>query len=141
MDVNPNLSDKARYDYALVLRVTKENDQRAFGELMERYRDSIFHMINKMVFSSDDAEDLTMETFTKAFNRLHQYTPAFAFSTWLFKIGSNHTIDFIRKKRINALSLDQGFRNEDGEAMEIHIADDKLDPIQTLEKGAHRIAS
>lgn len=134
MDVNPNLSDKARYDYALVLRVTKENDQRAFGELMERYRDSIFHMINKMVFSSDDAEDLTMETFTKAFNRLHQYTPAFAFSTWLFKIGSNHTIDFIRKKRINALSLDQGFRNEDGEAMEIHIADDKLDPIQTLEK-------
>ena len=48
MDVNPNLSDKARYDYALVLRVTKENDQRAFGELMERYRDSIFHMINKM---------------------------------------------------------------------------------------------
>ena len=134
MDVNPNLSDKARYDYALVLRVTKENDQRAFGELMERYRDSIFHMINKMVFGSDDAEDLTMETFTKAFNRLHQYTPAFAFSTWLFKIGSNHTIDFIRKKRINALSLDQGFRNEDGEAMEIHIADDKLDPIQTLEK-------
>jgi RNA polymerase sigma-70 factor (ECF subfamily) len=134
MDVNPNLSDKARYDYALVLRVTKENDQRAFGELMERYRDSIFHMINKMVFSSDDAEDLTMETFTKAFNRLHQYTPAFAFSTWLFKIGSNHTIDFIRKKRINALSLDQGFRNEDGETMEIHIADDKLDPIQTLEK-------
>ena len=43
MDVNPNLSDKARYDYALVLRVTKENDQRAFGELMERYRDSISH--------------------------------------------------------------------------------------------------
>ena len=134
MEVNPNLSDKARYDYALVLRITKENDQRAFGELMERYRDSIFHMINKMVFSSDDAEDLTMETFAKAFKRLHQYTPAFAFSTWLFKIGSNHTIDFIRKKRINALSLDQGFRNEDGETMEIHIADDKLDPIQTLEK-------
>ena len=49
MDVNPNLSDKARYDYALVLRVTKENDQQAFGELLERYRDSIFryqHEIN-----------------------------------------------------------------------------------------------
>jgi RNA polymerase sigma-70 factor (ECF subfamily) len=91
-------------------------------------------MINKMVFSSDDADDLTMETFTKAFNRLHQYTPAFAFSTWLFKIGSNHTIDFIRKKRLNALSLDQGFRNEDGESMEIHVADDKPDPIEALEK-------
>ena len=134
MEVNPNLSDKARYDYALVLRATKENDQRAYGELMERYRDSIFHMINKMVFSSDDADDLMMETFTKAFEKLSQYTPAFAFSTWLFKIGSNHTIDFIRKKRLNALSLDQGFRNEDGDSMEIHIADGKLDPIQALEK-------
>ena len=134
MEVNPNLSDKARYDYALVLRATKENDQRAYGELMERYRDSIFHMINKMVFSSDDADDLTMETFIKAFEKLSQYTPAFAFSTWLFKIGSNHTIDFIRKKRLNALSLDQGFRNEDGDSMEIHIADGKLDPIQALEK-------
>lgn len=134
MDVNPNLSDKARYDYALVLRAVKEKDQKAFAELMERYRDSIFHLINKMVFSSDDADDLTIETFSKAFQRLEQYTPAFAFSTWLFKIASNHTIDFIRKKRLNALSLDQGFQNEDGGTMEIHIADDRPDPIQSLEK-------
>jgi RNA polymerase sigma-70 factor (ECF subfamily) len=134
MDVNPNLSDKARYDYALVLRATKENDEKAYAELMQRYRDSIFHLINKMVFSSDDADDLTMETFSKAFQRLEQYTPAYAFSTWLFKIGSNHTIDFIRKKRIKALSLDQGFRNEDGDSMEIHVADDGLDPFESLEK-------
>jgi len=134
MDVNPNLSDKARYDYALVLRATKENDEKAYAELMQRYRDSIFHMINKMVFSSDDADDLTIETFSKAFQRLEQYTPAFAFSTWLFKIGSNHTIDFIRKKRLKALSLDQGFRNEDGDSMEIHVADSGLDPFESLEK-------
>lgn len=134
VEVNPNLSDKARYDYALVLRATKENDQKAYAELMQRYRDSIFHMINKMVFSSDDADDLTMETFNKAFQRLNQYTPAFAFSTWLFKIGTNHTIDFIRKKRLNALSLDQGFRNEEGDAMEIHVADDGLDPVESLER-------
>ena len=70
---------------------------------MDRYQGAIFHLVNRMVFSEDDAEDLTIETFTKAFKRLHQYTPAFAFSTWLFKIASNHTIDFIRKKRINAL--------------------------------------
>lgn len=75
-----------------------------------------------------------METFSKAFQRLEQYTPAFAFSTWLFKIASNHTIDFIRKKRIKALSLDQGFQNDDGDSMEIHVADDGLDPFQSLEK-------
>ena len=133
MQINPNLSDKARKDYDLVLRAN-QGDQLAYAELMERYRDSIFHMINKMVFSSDDAEDLTIEAFGKAFQRLDQYTPAFAFSTWLFKLASNHTIDFIRKKKLNALSLDRGFQNEDGESIEIHVKDDELDPVEALQK-------
>jgi RNA polymerase sigma factor (sigma-70 family) len=133
MEINPNLSEKARKDYELVLRARK-GDQQAFAQLMQRYRDSIFHMINKMVFSSDDADDLTIEAFGKAFQRLEQYTPAFAFSTWLFKLASNHTIDFIRKKRLNALSLDRGFMGEDGDAMEIHVKDEQLDPMESLEK-------
>lgn len=133
MEVNPNLSDKARHDLNLVQRAAA-NDQLAFAEIMDRYRDAIFHSINKMVFSSDDAEDLTIETFTKAFQRLDQYSPAYAFSTWLFKIASNHTIDFIRKKRLKALSLDQGFANEDGDTMEFHVKDDALDPMETLQR-------
>ena len=133
MEVNPNLSDKARHDLNLVQRAAA-NDQMAFAEIMDRYRDAIFHSINKMVFSSDDAEDLTIETFTKAFQRLDQYSPAYAFSTWLFKIASNHTIDFIRKKRLKALSLDQGFANEDGDTMEFHVKDDALDPMETLQR-------
>lgn len=133
MQINPNLSDKARKDYDLVLRA-QQGEQMAYAELMERYRDSIFHMVNKMVFSSDDAEDLTIEAFGKAFQRLDQYTPAFAFSTWLFKLASNHTIDFIRKKKLNALSLDRGFENEDGESVEIHVRDNELDPVEALQK-------
>ena len=133
MEVNPNLSEKARHDLNLVQRAVA-NDQLAFAEIMDRYRDAIFHSINKMVFSSDDAEDLTIETFTKAFQRLDQYSPAYAFSTWLFKIASNHTIDFIRKKRLKALSLDQGFSNEDGDKMEFHVKDDALDPVETLQR-------
>ena len=134
MEVNPNLSEKAQYDYALVLRATKEKDQKAYAELMQRYEGAIFHLINRMVFSEDDAEDLTIETFTKAFKRLNQYTPAFAFSTWLFKIASNHTIDFIRKKRIKALSLDRGFTNSEGDQLEISVKDDGLDPMEALQK-------
>lgn len=133
MEVNPNLSEKARHDLKLVQRAVA-NDQMAFAEIMDRYRDAIFHSINKMVFSSDDAEDLTIETFTKAFQRLDQYSPAYAFSTWLFKIASNHTIDFIRKKRLKALSLDQGFASEDGDTMEFHVKDDSLDPMETLQR-------
>jgi RNA polymerase sigma-70 factor (ECF subfamily) len=134
MELNPNLSEKGKHDYALILRATEESDQKAYAELMERYRDSIFHLCRKMVFNDDDADDLTIETFGKAFQRLKQYTPAFAFSTWLFKIASNHCIDFIRKKRINALSLDRGIATEEGGNIQFTIKDDAPDPIETLEK-------
>ena len=134
MELNPNLSEKGKHDYALILRATEESDQKAYAELMERYRDSIFHLCRKMVFNDDDADDLTIETFGKAFQRLKQYTPAFAFSTWLFKIASNHCIDFIRKKRINALSLDKGIATEDGGNIQFTVKDDAPDPIETLEK-------
>ena len=134
MELNPNLSEKGKHDYALILRATEESDQKAYAELMERYRDSIFHLCRKMVFNDDDADDLTIETFGKAFQRLEQYTPAFAFSTWLFKIASNHCIDFIRKKRINALSLDRGLATEEGGNIQFTIKDDAPDPIETLEK-------
>jgi|TARA_B110000196_G_scaffold165527_1_gene142337 RNA polymerase sigma factor (sigma-70 family) len=134
MEINPNLSEKGKHDYALILRATENSDQKAYAELMERYRDSIFHLCRKMVFNDDDADDLTIETFGKAFQRLKQYTPAFAFSTWLFKIASNHCIDFIRKKRINALSLDRGLETEEGGNIQFTVTDDAPDPIETLEK-------
>jgi len=134
MEINPNLSEKAKHDYALILRATEDSDQKAYAELMERYRDSIFHLCRKMVFNDDDADDLTIETFGKAFQRLKQYTPAFAFSTWLFKIASNHCIDFIRKKRIKALSLDRGIETEEGDNIQFTVKDEAPDPIETLEK-------
>lgn len=133
MEVSQHLSDKAKYDYELVQKAL-DKDQLAYAELMERYRESIYFMLLKMVNNKDDAEDLTIEAFGKAFKRLKQYTPQFAFSTWLFKIASNNAIDFIRKKRIKAMSLDSGFRNEDGDDMQISVTDDKPDPIEALQK-------
>ena len=89
-----HLSDKAKQDLMLVERA-KQGNQAAFASLMDRYRESIYFMMLKMVKNSDDAEDLTIEAFGKAFNRIDQYSPSFAFSTWLFKIASNNGIDFI----------------------------------------------
>ena len=129
-----HLSDKAKYDYGLIRKALDKKDQGAFAELMERYREPIYYMLLKMVNNQDDAEDLMIETFGKAFKRLQQYSPQFAFSTWLFKIASNGAIDFIRKKRIKALSLDKGFTDSEGDSMEIQVADDGLDPGQSLEK-------
>ncbi|MDQ2179506.1 RNA polymerase sigma factor [Marinifilum sp. D714] len=105
MEINPNLSEKAQYDYRLV-QASVNGDQKAYEELFKRYKDAIFFMLLKMVNNKNDAEDLTFEAFGKAFRNIRQYSPKYAFSTWLFKIASNNCIDFLRKKRGNTISID-----------------------------------
>lgn len=95
---NSHLSEKARQDYSLVLSALN-GDEKAFARLMQKYKDAIYFMLLKMVSNRNDAEDLTLEAFGKAFKNLHQYRPRYAFSTWLFKIASNNCIDHLRKKR------------------------------------------
>ncbi len=129
MEMNPNLSEKAQQDYALVLRAQK-GDQMAYAELMGRYRDAIYFMLLKMVNNSSDAEDLTIEAFGKAFKNISQYTPNFAFSTWLFKIATNNCIDFIRKKRASTISIDQ--QNEEQDSATVLIQSDTLDPEEDM---------
>lgn len=91
-------SEKAKRDFDLV-RGALEGDENAFARLLGRYKDAIYFMLLKMVNNKSDAEDLTLEAFGKAFKNLHQYSPNYAFSTWLFKIASNNCIDFLRRKR------------------------------------------
>lgn len=134
MELIEHLSEKGQYDYHLVQRALSQKDQKAYAELMERYREPIYFMLLKMVNNKDDADDLTIEAFGKAFRRMHQYTPQFAFSTWLFKIATNNAIDYIRKKRIKAVSIDQGFSTEDGDTIEISVKDVVLDPAEAMQK-------
>jgi RNA polymerase sigma factor (sigma-70 family) len=129
-----HLSDKAKQDLVLV-EEAKKGKQAAYAELMDRYRDSIYFTMLKMVKNTDDADDLTIEAFGKAFNRLEQYSPSFAFSTWLFKIASNNSIDFIRKKRIQVTSMDSGLSNSDGESIQIDARSSGLNPEETIIQG------
>ena len=132
-DINAKFSSRAQEDLELVAKA-KEGDQNAFSKLMARYRDSIFFMVLKMVHNGDDAEDLTIEAFGKAFNNISNYSADFAFSTWLFKIATNNSIDFIRKKRLQTTSLDQTSKNDDGETQPIAVRDHALDPEETVIK-------
>ena len=125
-----HLSEKAQKDYELVLRATNNKDQQAFSDLMDKYKDPIYYMLLKMVNNNDDAEDLTLEAFGKAFNRLNQYTPNFAFSTWLFKIATNNCIDFLRKKKKNVMSIDNSVSNNDGEEYMFEIKSNGMTPEQ-----------
>jgi RNA polymerase sigma-70 factor (ECF subfamily) len=113
MEVSLKLTEKARRDYQLVQAALDRGEQMAYSELMKNYRDSLYFMMLKMTNNPQDADDLTIEAFGKAFRNLRQYTPEYAFSTWLFKIASNNCIDFLRKKKMNdAVSLDNGSTEE-----------------------------
>ncbi len=126
-DLNGNLSAKGAHDWKLIQLALKKGDQKAYAELMGRYKDTIFFMLLKMVKDKDDADDLTIEAFGKAFRNLGQYTPDYAFSTWLFKIATNNCIDFIRRRK-DAISLDRTYENADGDEMSFEPKSDSLNP-------------
>jgi RNA polymerase sigma-70 factor (ECF subfamily) len=132
-ELTQELSEKAKYDYNLVKLAAKGN-QSAYAELLKRYRDSIYFMLLRMVNNKDDADDLTIEAFTKAFGKLDQYTPNFAFSTWLFKIASNNCIDYIRKQRQTVVSLDKTFIDEEGGERPVDIKEGDPDPEEKFIK-------
>ena len=122
-----NLSDKARIDLGIIQKAHSGN-QHAYADLLAHYKEAVYFMILKMVSDPIEAEDLTIESFGKAFKKLHLYEPKFAFSTWLFKIASNNAIDFIRKKRIKVTSMDTAYTNDDGETVGIDIRSAENDP-------------
>ncbi len=132
MEITTHLTDKALRDYKLVQLAVEDGNQKAYAELMNNYKDSIYFMLLKMTNNSDDADDLTIEAFGKAFKKLHQYTPDYAFSTWLFKIASNNCIDYIRKKKKMTFSIDKTFENEDGSEMVHNIAAQIPDPEENF---------
>ena len=135
LDPSENLTTKAVYDYKLVQAALNQGDQKAYAELLHRYRESVYFMMLKMVGNKDDADDLTIEAFGRAFKRLHQYTPNFAFSTWLFKIASNNAIDHLRKKKQGeAFSLDTKYVNEEGQELSQNIKAGTLDPEENFMK-------
>jgi RNA polymerase sigma factor (sigma-70 family) len=134
MDVESTLSSKAQYDIILVQRAVEKHDQAAYAELLDRYKESVYFLLYKMINNKDDAEDLTIEAFGKAFKNIAQYTPNFAFSTWLFRIATNNCIDFIRKKRALTLSLDRAFTTNDGGEMTMDVRSETLDPEENLIK-------
>jgi RNA polymerase sigma-70 factor (ECF subfamily) len=88
-------------------------------------------MLLKMVHNKDDAEDLTIEAFGKAFKNLQTYEPNFAFSTWLFKIANNNAIDYLRRQPTKTISIDSQGRDAD-EDNPVQLQSDSLDPEEEM---------
>jgi RNA polymerase sigma factor (sigma-70 family) len=130
MTLHNKLSPRAVDDFKLVQSAIDGNEK-AYTMLLSRYRNSVFHAMYKMVNNRDDADDLTIEAFGKAFRKLPTYAPNYAFSTWLFKIAINNCIDHIRKKRLLTLSMDDTIMDSDREYSH-NIRDYQPDPEQMM---------
>lgn len=134
MELERNFSEKALKDFKLIDQAVDNGDQHAYAELMKRYKKPVYHMILKMVRNVDDAEDLTIEAFAKAFKNLHRFKKDYTFSTWLFRIATNNAIDFIRKKKLDTMSLNTSFTDDSGESVNIDVEDKNLTPDQSAIK-------
>ncbi len=114
MEITPpkKFSANALTDLKLV-EAAKLGNQKAYTDLMSRYQNAVYFLILKMVHNKDDAMDVTLDTFGKAFEKLDKYQPIFAFSTWLFRVATNNSIDFIRKQKLQTIPIDEGNSNDD----------------------------
>ena len=115
---------------SLLVQNAVAGDQKAYSELMSLYWSSIEKTLSLKLVSKEDVEDLTIATFSKAFDKLDSYDDSFAFSTWIQTIASNTLIDFFRKKDQKTISIDQQKKDEDTDNIE--VVDNSLDPENHL---------
>jgi RNA polymerase sigma-70 factor (ECF subfamily) len=130
-----HFSANALYDLELVERALKNNDQKAYKELIQHYWQLVYFMLLGMMNNNKiNAEDLTIETFEKAFESLNLYSTKFAFSTWLFKIAANNAIDFIRHKKLqeSTLSLNKLSNDNEGGEFSVYIKGIELNPEESI---------
>jgi len=124
--------DSRAEDSRLIQRALK-GDHQAYAGLMAKYHDQIYNFIYRMVHEHQQVEDLTQEAFIKAFQSLKSFNEEFAFSTWLYKIATNNSIDFIRKRKLQMYSIDKPV-----ESKESDFTFELLDETYEADKGVIR---
>lgn len=118
-------SASSREDDQLVKRAVG-GDEQAYRELVEKYERALYFHILKMIKDKEQVEDLVQETFVKAFDNLKSYSTNYAFSTWLYRIATNHTIDYLRKKKLQTMSIDDPVKTKEGD-MRMQLPDESAE--------------
>ena len=121
---------------AEVVRLANEGRETAFRELVRRYERPVFALVYRMVRNRETAEDLAQDTFVKVLNHIDRYSAEFKFSSWLFKIAHNITIDFLRRKQLATVSLDGSAYAETADAVQesaLDVASAQESPLEEVE--------
>lgn len=127
-------SSSREEDYKLIDDI-REGDARArdnaYRRLLSKYRNQIYSLILKIVHNSEEVEDLVQESFSKAFNSIANFNKEYAFSTWLYRIATNSSIDYLRKRRLKTFSLDNPIKSKDDEYY-VEIPDSREEPGKNM---------
>jgi RNA polymerase sigma-70 factor (ECF subfamily) len=128
--------DLANLPDADVAALAKQGRDAAFRELVRRYERPVFSLVFRMVRDRETAEDLAQETFVKVLNHIDRYRPEFKLSSWLFKIANNITIDYLRKRQLDTVSIEgspHAATAAEVEATTIDLADRQENALEEIE--------
>ena len=106
---------ESRREDSRLIHAALRGDQPAYKKLLKKYHDQIFHLVSRIIHNKEQVEDLTQEAFVKAFASLKNFNEEYAFSTWLYKIATNSSIDYIRKRKLDTFSIDKPVSMEESE--------------------------
>jgi RNA polymerase sigma-70 factor (ECF subfamily) len=124
---NQNNTQDLVEDFAIISQIL-EGDSNLYSKLVSKYSRVVTALIRKMIRDEDDIDDLTQETFIKAYKALSSFKEGFSFSSWIYRIASNTCIDFIRRKRFNFISIDQPITKQGDEEQYLDIEDEDNTP-------------
>ena len=128
-----------REQEAAVIQAVLDGDVNAYEALVKEYEKNVYNLALRMTGNSEDAADMAQEAFIKAYNSLTAFRGDSKFSVWLYRIVSNVCLDFLRSRsRKQTVSLST--ENDDGEDVELDIADETHSPEQLLDRSLTRDA-
>ncbi|KIL53578.1 RNA polymerase sigma factor SigW [Jeotgalibacillus alimentarius] len=114
------------------IQQVRKGDQDAFGEIVELFKDRVYHVCFRMLGNRHEAEDIAQEAFIRAYTNIHTFDIDRKFSTWLFRIATNLCIDRIRKKKPDYY-LDAEVSGTDGLTMYSQVETDEPLPEEEVE--------
>jgi len=126
-------SASSEEDRATVERAL-DGDQGAYARLVAKYQEPLRRHVGKMVRDPQQVADLVQEAFVKAFGSIESYNPDYAFSTWIYRIATNHAIDYIRRRKLPTFSIDKPIQTRDGE-LQMELPDTTYRPDRDIVTG------
>ena len=142
-DARPLSTDTSTLDDRELAALASEGRESAYRELLRRYERPVFSLVFRMVRHRTTAEDLAQEAFIRAFGAIDSYNPSYKFSSWIFKIANNHTIDWLRKRKLDTVSIDgspNATAEEDIERTRVTLESSEERPdqyVESRELGGH----